>query len=86
MDLLPDLMLFHNDDDIVWVPGPKQDTRSDGTSLLITSQAYGSTKEYPIGTMLTDSDGGKWRATHPIRDGFFIEGIILEAEEFYGAQ
>lgn len=86
MDMLPDLMLFHNDDGIVWVPGPNQDSRSDGTSILITSQAYGSTKEYPTGTMFLDEGGGEWISTHPIKDGFFIEGLILEAKESHGTK
>lgn len=75
------LTILTNGEDSVWVPGAEWNTRSDGSSSLMTSQGYGSTKEFPIGTILTDEGGTNWVATHAIRTGFHLEGIILEEEE-----
>jgi len=75
------LVVLKSDDVSMWVAGAEHETRSDGSGSFMVAPAFSAQADIPESTVLVDEVGQSWVLLEGVREGFFMNGIVLEEKE-----
>lgn len=79
------LVVLKNDNSLLWVAGAEHETRSDGSGSFLVAPAFSAHSDFPEFSVLVDEVGQSWVLLGGVREGFSVDGIVLqEKEDFYG--
>lgn len=79
------LVVLKNSDSLLWVAGAEHESRSDGSGSFMVAPAFSAHADFPELSVLVDEVGQSWVLLEGVREGFSMDGIVLqEKEDFDG--